>query len=200
MPLIATLFESSGLTGAPYLLGGLLGVCFLVRGSLSFSSSQGLSILWSTLAVFSVAASMVKSREWLQGQNLSRAILVQMLSAAATIGVYSFIREDSTGPWSAGQVAIIAVLAIFGSAVAYTLLYILLSGFRASQVAVLQWLTPVVGVGEAAVWLHHLPTWEKAGSAALIVVCAVLLLRMKADDPAITSEGMSPLTLKITLP
>jgi drug/metabolite transporter (DMT)-like permease len=199
MPLIATLFESSGLTGAPYLLGGLLGVCFLVRSSLSFSSTQGFSILWSTLAVFSVAASMVKGREWLQGQNLPRAILVQMLSAAATIGTYSLIREDSTGPWSISQISTVVTLAISGSAVAYMLFYSLLRGFRASQIAILQWLTPVVGVGEAAIWLRHFPSWEKAASAVAIVVCAVLLLRMKPDDPTEAPQGISPLTFKITL-
>ena len=91
-----------------------------------------------------------------------------------------------------------AALGVFGSAVAYTLFYVLLGDFRASQLAVLQWVTPVVGVVEAALWLRHLPSWEKTGSAALIIACAVLLLRLPNDDIGATSERMSPLTLKIT--
>ena len=95
---------------------------------------------------------------------------------------------------------IITVLAIGGSAIAYALFYQLLGTLRASQVAVLQWLTPVIGVLEAALWLQHWPSWEKAGAAALVIACAVLLLRIRTDSPDITSGDVSPLTLKITLP
>ena len=200
VPLIATLIEGgSGIAGAPYLIGGLLGIAFLVRNSLSFSSSQGLSLLWVFLSVVCIAVSMVKARQWLPGQNMRGALAVQMLSAAATIGVYSFLREESTGPWTLSQMIIVAALGILWSAIAYLIFYALLGPLRASQVAVMQWLTPVVGVIEAAVWLRHLPEWGKAAGAALAVICAVLMLRMPADASSPSEDDPTPLTLKITL-
>jgi drug/metabolite transporter (DMT)-like permease len=195
-PLVVTLFENrSGIPGAPYLLGGLLGIAFLVRGALSFSSTQGLSILWVAMAVVLVAGSLVKARVWLRNQSLPAALTVQMVSAAATIGIDSLFRESTSSAWTFREAAALVLLGLTGSAAAYLIFYRLLRYYRASQISAVQWLIPVVGVTETAIWLRHLPAWDSVAGGALAVACGVLLLRVHPGE----LDGSDPLTLKITL-
>jgi drug/metabolite transporter (DMT)-like permease len=186
-PLVATLFENrGGIEAAPYLIGGLTGIAFLVRGALSFSPEQGWSVVWILLAVLIVAASMVGAKQWLPGQNLAGAVTIQMLAAAVTIGGFALLRGLPALTWTTQISLSLICLGLAGSAISYLILYRLLCYYRASQITAVQWLIPIVGVLETAVMFRRLPAWDSCAGAALAVVCAVFILRKEKGVP----EGM----------
>ena len=193
VPLAASMFESSsGLMGAPALLGGLAGTAFLVRGSLSSSSSQALSLVGMTLIVVAIAAMLVRARKWLASAHTGASVMVQMLTAGCLFAFYSLIFEHAPAiAWTGGQMASVVVLGIFGSAAAYCLLYASLRELRASQVAVVQWLIPAVGIVETACWFRHLPEWGSLAGGLLAIGSAIAILQAP-------KQGDAPLTLQIT--
>ena len=198
-PIIAGIAEG-GLDKPVLLLGGLLGIAFLVRGTLSFSAIQGLSILWILLAVFSTAISMVKARQSLDRLRIPASIVVQLTTAALVTLLYALGRGAGSLDWTftgvdLSTIAWIIVLGICASATAYVLFYRALATYQASQVATLQWLIPVVSFAGTTVMFHHLPSWDLAAGAALALFCAGLLLRDHTGSPQ-----ENALTLEITSP
>lgn len=196
-PLVAGVLEG-GLSSPVLLLGGLLGIGFTVRGTLSFSASQGLSILWTLLAVFSIAWSLVKARQHLDRARIPAAIIIQLLTASLFTCLYTLLRSRGSIDWTLSAldlstIAWIAALGIAASAIAYLLLYRALAQAQASQVATLQWLIPVVSFAGTTLLFRHLPSWDTAAGAGLALVCAMLMLRHNED-----LQPQNALTLEIT--
>ncbi len=187
-PLLAAVAENvvnanhGELTGAPYMLGGLLGIAFLVRGTLSFSASQGLSVAYIALAVLAVALSMVKAKQWLRGENLPATIAIQLLAAAVTTGLFSLHQDGATfAGWQRSSFFWLLMLSMISSALAYVLFYRLLAEYRASQLSALQWIIPVISLSETAAYIHHLPAWDSLAGGAVALICAILLLRSQVS-------------------
>lgn len=193
IPLIAAMLESSsGLTGAPALLGGLAGTAFLVRGSLSSSTSQALSLFGLTLIVVAIAAILVRAKTWLAAAGLPISVMVQMLTAGIVFALYSLLFEHMPAtPWTGAQIAEVISLGVPGSAVAYYLFYSALQAVKASQIAVVQWLIPAVGIAETALLFRHLPEWGSLAGGLLAIGSAITLLYA-------SKQGDTTLTLQIT--
>lgn len=191
IPLIASMLESSsGLTGAPALLGGLAGTAFLVRGSLSSSTSQALSLIGLALIVVAIAAVLVRARVMLAIGNLPASVMVQVLTAGILSALYSLLFEHlPPAAWTGAQIAVVVILGVFGSAAAYCLFYSALQDLKASQISVVQWLIPAVGIAETALWFRHLPEWASLAGGLLAIGCAVTLLyASKQDDSTLTLQ------------
>jgi drug/metabolite transporter (DMT)-like permease len=193
IPLVAAMLESSsGLNGAPALLGGLAGIAFLVRGSLSSSTSQALSLLGLTLIVVIVAALLVRAKTWLTAASVPASVMVQMLTAGIAFALYSLLFEHMPAvPWTGAQIAVVLSLGVLGSAVAYCLFYSALREVKASQVSAVQWLIPAVGIAETALLFRHLPEWGSLAGGLLAIGSAITLLYA-------STQGDAPLTLQIT--
>ncbi len=197
IPLIASMLESSsGLTGAPALLGGLAGTAFLVRGSLSSSTSQAISLSGLVLIVVVIAAVLVRAGKSLAGANppssVPASVMVQMLTAGIVFAFYSLMFEHlQPVAWAGAQIAVVVILGVFGSAAAYCLFYVALRDLKVSQVSVVQWLIPAVGILETAILFRHLPEWGSLAGGMLAIGSAVVLLYD-------SKEGDTPLTLQIT--
>ena len=193
LPLTASMLESSsGLTGAPAVLGGLAGTAFLVRGSLSSSTSQALSLIGLALIVVAIAAVLVRARKTLAEANLAASVMVQMLTAGILFALYSLIFEHLPPvAWAGAQIAVVVTLGVCGSATAYCLFYSALRELKASQVSVVQWLIPSAGITETALWFRHLPEWGSLAGGLLAIGSAVTLLYASKQDD-------TTLTLKIT--
>ena len=203
-PIIAGIAEG-GLDRPVLLLGGLLGIAFLVRGTLSFSATQGLSVLWILLAVFSTAISMVKARQHLDPKAIPASVAIQLATASASILLYALVRNAGSMDWVVSGldptvILWMIVLGVGASAVAYVLFYRALAHYQASQMATLQWLIPVVSFAETTIQFRHLPSWDTAAGAVLALACVVLILRSSAppgQENALTLEITSPSTTKL---
>ena len=197
IPLIASMLESSsGLTGAPALLGGLAGTAFLVRGSLSSSTSQAISLGGSVLIVVAIATVLVRAGKSLASANppssVPASVMVQMLTAGIVFAFYSLMFEHlQPVAWAGAQIAVVVILGAFGSAGAYCLFYVALRDLKVSQVSVVQWLIPAVGILETAILFRHLPEWGSLAGGMLSIGSAVVLLYA-------AKQGDTPLTLQIT--
>ena len=197
IPLMASMLESrSGLTGAPALLGGLAGTAFLVRGSLSSSTSQAISLGGLVLIVVAIATVLVRAGKSLASANppssVLASVMVQMLTAGIVFAFYSLMFEHlQPVAWAGAQIAVVVILGAFGSAGAYCLFYVALRDLKVSQVSVVQWLIPAVGILETAILFKHLPEWGSLAGGMLSIGSAVVLLYA-------AKQGDTPLTLQIT--
>lgn len=191
--LIASMMESSsGFSAAPALLGGLAGTAFLVRGSLSSSTSQAVSLIGLIAIVVGIAAALVKGKQWLRHADLPASVMVQMLTAGIIFATYSAVFERiPTLAWSGSQIAALVILGTAWSAAAYCVFYAALRSLLASQAAVVQWLLPAVGIAETAIRFRHLPEWGSLAGGLLAIASAFALLY----GP---KQGDTPLTLQIT--
>jgi drug/metabolite transporter (DMT)-like permease len=193
MPLMTSLLEGgSGIAHAPALLGGIAGIAFLVRPGLSLSLAQSLSGGLLLLALLATSLSLVRAKQWLLGAGVAHSLLVQMLTAAVLFGGYSLFREGaSRSQWTGASAVALLSLGVFGGAIGYVCYYWLLKGVKASQSTVVQWLIPLVGIGETAIRFKQLPTWDSLLGGMLTILCAWFLLRAPANED-------TPLTLEIT--
>jgi drug/metabolite transporter (DMT)-like permease len=193
LPLMTSVIEEGrGLASAPILIGGLGGTAFLVRGGLSFSLSQTVPVLILLLILIAVAAVLVRAKQWMSITNIPAAVMIQMFTAAAVFGSYSFLREGTPVSRLALSTGLATLaLGILASALAHCGFYWLLANTDPSQAAAVQWLVPVVGLIESAILLRHLPPWDSLLGGIVSVSSAILMFRSPI-------QGDSPLTLKIT--
>ncbi len=199
--IVSVLEEGTGLRNSVALIGGLGGTAFLVRGGLSFSLSQTGSVLFLLASLIVVSAIFVRAKLWLSIAAIPASVMVQMFTTATIFGLCSLVWEGPSllhpasmqwsNVWNAPDFSATIALGIFGGAIAYSGFYWLLLNANPSQAATVQWLVPVVGVGETAVWLRHLPPWDSAFGGIVAVASTLFMFSNSRQD-----DG--PLTLEIT--
>ena len=178
MPLIALLMSGEIASSAiPSLAIGISGVTLLVAPALSFTLTQLGRALIVLCAVVLGAFSLNYAKKQLRTRDLLLSSSIQFAFAAFLLGAVSLATERSRvfAPNSA-TVFPILILGVLISGVSLPLLYWLLTSLEAWQTALLQWISTLIAVAEAAWLLRARPSTGQIVGAVFIIGAAVWLL------------------------
>ena len=190
MPLIALLIEGEGAGIIPALVIGISGAVLLVAPGLSFSIAQLGGVLLALGAVIFGAFSLIYARQRLRGADILLSSALQLTFAAIFLGLLSYLTER-THPWNLNTASIswLFTLGIAVSGITLPLLYWLLTEIQAWQAALLQWISTLVAVAEAAWFLRARPSGSQAFAAPAILGAVLWLLYRRG-----------PVTSPVTIP
>ncbi len=137
------------------------------------------AILLIAPAVASVANVMVK--KWGRGVHPISLSAIPMLGASLGLGAVAFVTErHEPMTFDAASVGSILYLALFGSALNFSLYFWVLERVPAARLALFNYAVPVVAVATGALFLHEPVTGRLLAGAALVIVgCSVALLRRR---------------------
>jgi drug/metabolite transporter (DMT)-like permease len=193
MPLIALLMSREVRSDAiPALVIGISGVVLLVAPALSFSIEKLGGALLILCAVILGAFSLIYAKRCLRGSDLLLSSSIQFAFATLVLGTLSFATERThPGSLNAAVIPWFLVLGFAVSGVTLPLLYWLLTKVEPWQAGLLQWISTLVAVAEAAWLLHARPSSGQAIGAACIIACTFwLLTRREGVTSAATSYAI----------
>ncbi len=198
MPLVTLLLaEKTGDVAdtIPPIAIGMGGIAFLVAQGIEYSTRQLGGLLLLGAAVGLGAWSLNYAQRHIRPSDIFSSSAIQCVVASALLLLLSGARGiGSAIHWRGASVASLLVLAAAEGAVAFPLLFWLLSRIDAWQVASLQWLATLVAVAEAGMLLEGRPALLMLLGGAMVVVAMIWLMRFK-DAPG-SATGV--VTLQIT--
>jgi drug/metabolite transporter (DMT)-like permease len=101
------------------------------------------------------------------------------------------VERDRPSDWNLTSVLALLFLSVFGSVVAFSLYYWLLTQVEAYQVSTTNLIVPIVAIAEGALLLRERVPLLMIGAAVLVLVAVAAVLR---------AEDESSLALRIDLP
>ena len=114
-------------------------------------------------------------KRWGKGVHPLSLSAVPMGLAALAMGFVALLTERNLPlSFNASSVGALLYLAVFGSAVSFSLWYWLLSHARATRVSLISYLNPVVAVGIGILFLREPITFRLLAGAALVVAGVAL--------------------------
>ncbi len=161
---------------------GVGAILIVLNGSLPLTAGKLLWVLPIAGAVLMQGWSLVYAQRHCAAASSLSGVMVQLATAAlllcAAIGIWheAFAAQPLLR-WPASSLAALCLLAGLATAAAYPLYYRLLQTLEPAQLAVSEWLQTLVAIFESAVLMHQRPGWPMVGAAAVLIGCAVLLLR-----------------------
>ena len=178
-PLLVTLFAHLMLPGEPLSVRAGLGALVAFGGIVVIFSEDlakiggpktemAAAVLLLSPLVSSISSVFVK--KW--GTTIHPISLAAMPMAIATIvmtGMALLFERDRPVVWTTASIGSLAYLAVFGSALTFTLYYWLLRRVRASRVALIAYATPVIAVATGVVFLHEPLTSRFVLGGALVI-------------------------------
>jgi putative membrane protein PagO len=187
MPLVVILL-TPGLEGrgvpnraTPAALVGL-GAMVVVTG-VSFSVAQigGAAVVFAAV-VFTGAGSLIARREWkdVHPVVVTACLLggAGFLLLAASLG----LERGQSVQWTREVVRALAVLGVLGSALPYVLYFWLLHRVEAYQLATVQWIVPLVGLVETAIFLRIGLSSSIIAGAVVTLGCVLVVTRARQED------------------
>lgn len=130
------------------------------------------------------AISSVTIKKYGAGIHPISLAAVPMAICSAVMGSLAFfIERDRPVSWTPAAVGATVYLAIFGSAVTFTLYYWLLRHARASRVSLLAYLSPIIAVATGVIFFHEPLTPRIVTGAGLVI--AGVALAAKARSAAV---------------
>jgi drug/metabolite transporter (DMT)-like permease len=171
-------------------LGGLAlgfgGVLVLLSPQLDVTAPAPGALLVLLLAPLAAAVANVAVKRWGSGLHPLSLTAVPMLFGAAGLGAVALVWERHHPlVWSPAAVGSLLYLAVFGSALTFTLFFHLLERLPASRLALFNYLVPMVAVATGSALLHEPVTGTLlVGGALILGGCA---LAMTSRRPSIGS-------------
>ena len=107
-----------------------------------------------------------------RGAKIHPISLAAMPMAIATLvmtGMALLFERDRPVAWTRASIGSLAYLAVFGSALTFTLYYWLLRHVRAGRVALIAYATPVIAVVTGVLFLHEPLTSRVVLGGALVI-------------------------------
>jgi drug/metabolite transporter (DMT)-like permease len=159
---------------------GLAGVAVIYADD--FSALGGEKVAFAAVvmlaAPLAAAISNVIIKRWGAGIHSVSLNATAMGIASVIMGVISFVfeRQQSFDPNTRAVIAIL-YMAVFGSAVTFSLYYWLLQHMPAGKLSLIGYGTPVVAVAFGTVFLDETLTFNMVVGAALVVAGVALTLR-----------------------
>jgi drug/metabolite transporter (DMT)-like permease len=169
-----------------------LGAMTLVVGAV-FSLSQIGGATVGFLAVASIAFSVLLARREL-GSVHPVVVTALLLGCAAVLLFLAglVLERGQRVEWNRSAVGSVIFLAAVGGAPAYAAYFWLLQRLEAHQVVTLQWIEPLVALGEGALFLRVGLTFNIILGSLVILLCLFLVMRAhKEDDNPVSFSGTS---------
>ena len=130
------------------------------------------------------AVATVAVKRWGKGVHpLSISAVPMALAALLMAGVARATERDLPVTFNPPSVIALLYLALFGSAVSFSLWYWLLSHAAATRVSLISYLNPVVAVGVGVLFLHEPITLRILAGAALVVLGVALAVHRPSILP-----------------
>jgi drug/metabolite transporter (DMT)-like permease len=178
-PLLVTFFAHFVLPGEPFRLrsgfGALvafIGVVVIFSEDLAKIGGPKTTLAAAVFLLSPLVSSLssVAVKKW--GGNIHPISLAAMPMAIATVVMTALallFERHRAVVWSSSSIASLAYLAVFGSALTFTLYYWLLRHVRASRLALIAYATPVIAVATGVLFLHEPLTSRFAIGGALVI-------------------------------
>ena len=168
----------------PSLITGSSGVVLLIAQGLSFSLSQLGGILLLLCAVVLGAFSLIYAKKHLGISDLLLSSSIQLAIAALLLAAINLVTERAHPPIpNTAAILWLLTLGILISGITLPLLYWLLTEVEAWHAALLQWISTLVAVAEAALFLRFRPSFEELVGAVCIIGATLWLLRNSEAAP-----------------
>jgi drug/metabolite transporter (DMT)-like permease len=174
-----------GLAG---MLVGFAGVAVIFSEDFNRLGGPQVALAAAVLLVspFVSAVASVAIKRWGSGIHPVSLAAVPMGIAAGVMGALAFaVERNHTFIIDAASVGALLYLAVFGSAVTFTLYYWLLRHVRATRVSLIAYTTPVVAVAVGALLLDEPMTVRTLAGSALVVAGVALAVHRAGPAAAV---------------
>jgi len=166
-----------------------LQACIVALGAMAlvvnanFSMAQAGGAAVALLAVISIAVSVLFARRELSGVH-PVVVTAWLLGAAALLLALAAIVLERGQPvqWSRSAIGSVLFLAGVGGAPAYAAYFWLLQRLQPYQVATLQWVEPLVAIGESAFSLRIGLSFPMVAGSLITLLCLLLVMRTRVED------------------
>jgi drug/metabolite transporter (DMT)-like permease len=187
MPLMVALLTSAleGRT-VPYralqaTIAGLGGITLAV--GITFSLAQAEAAIVVLCAVFATGASSLVARRELK--ELHPCVLTAGLLGPAALLLFAaslFLEHGQPILWNRGAVVALLLLASFAGGAAYSIYFWLLQEIEAYQLATVQWLQPLVGMIEGALYLRMGFSFTMIAGSVVTLGSVLMVMRAREED------------------
>ncbi len=190
-PLLVALFAHLSLPAERLNVRRVAGV-LVGFGGLAVIFSEDLSALGGPRVAFASgvmlgspvvsALATVAVKRWGKGVHPLSLSAVPMGMAALAMGTVALFTERGLPiSFDASSMGALLYLAVFGSAVSFSLWYWLLSHASATRVSLISYLNPVVAVAIGILFLHETLTFQILAGSALVVAGVALAVHPRAS-------------------
>jgi probable blue pigment (indigoidine) exporter len=168
----------AAMNGAILAIGGMM----LALGAV-LSLAQAGAAAAILLAVVSTGASAVLARRLLGAVPPVVTAALVLGASAPLLLLASLWREHGQFiHWSSSGLVAVLFLAVIPGALAYALWFWLLQHLQAYQMATVQWMEPLVALGEGAVLLRMGWSFAMVAGSALVMASLWMVLRARPED------------------
>jgi drug/metabolite transporter (DMT)-like permease len=178
-PILVTILAHFVLPGEPLSVRTGLGAAIAFAGIVVIFSEDlvkiggpkaGIAAAAFLLSPLVSSFSSVVVKKWGASVHPISISAVPMALAAVVMGAMAFVFERHRPvAWTAKSIGSLAYLAVFGSAITFTVYYWLLRHVRASRVALIAYATPVLAVATGVLVLHEPLTGRFVTGGALVI-------------------------------
>jgi drug/metabolite transporter (DMT)-like permease len=160
---------------------GLGAMAFLVSASPSLAQLGGAAV--ALIAVAFVGASSLMARRDLGGAHPVMVVALLAGTAALMLFLASLVLErGQPAQWNQSALGSLIFLSAVAGAPAYATYFWLLQQKEAYQVATLEWIEPMVAIGESAFFLRQSLSFSMMAGSLVTLVCLVLVMQARAED------------------
>jgi drug/metabolite transporter (DMT)-like permease len=165
------------------MIAGLAGLALVLSGAILISLWQLAGALAVLAAVALYAGSSVYAREALIGVDPRTSTAIQFFLGGIWLAVGSATFERGRpSHWSEPAIAALVFLAVFASALTFTLYYWLLKKVEAYQLTSLQLIVPIIAVAEGCYFLHEAVPWTMLLGTAIVLGSVAYVMRSRSVE------------------
>jgi drug/metabolite transporter (DMT)-like permease len=160
---------------------GVGAIAFLVSASPSLAQLGGAAV--ALIAVAFVGASSLMARRDLGGAHPLMVVALLAGSAALMLFLASLVVErGQPAQWNQSAFGSLIFLSAVAGAPAYATYFWLLQQREAYQVATLEWMEPMIAIGESALFLRLRLSFSMIAGSLVTLVCLLLVMQARAED------------------
>ena len=160
---------------------GVGAIAFLVSASPSLAQLGGAAV--ALIAVAFVGASSLMARRDLGGAHPVMVVALLAGSAALMLFLASLVVErGQPAQWNQSAFGSLIFLSAVAGAPAYATYFWLLQQREAYQVATLEWMEPMIAIGESALFLRLRLSFSMIAGSLVTLVCLLLVMQARAED------------------
>ena len=177
-PLLATALGHAALgerlttIGKAGLVTGLAGITAIAWPGFASGAMQGyaLGVAYVALAAVGVATGNIAIKRLTGEVDGIMAMGFQLLMGAAPLALLSVVTEDPSAlAWSMEFVLVLAVLSVFGTALAFWLWFVALEEVELTRANAFTFLVPIFGLGIGAAFFGERLDWIQAVGVMLVL-------------------------------
>jgi drug/metabolite transporter (DMT)-like permease len=160
---------------------GLGAMTVVVNATPSLAQAGGAAV--ALIAVAFLGASSLTARRELSGVH--PVMVVALLAGAAALLLFLaslVVERGQPAQWNQNALGSLIFLSAVAGAPAYATYFWLLQQREAYQVATLQWIEPMVAIGETALFLRLSLSLSVITASLVTLVCLVLVMQARAED------------------